>query len=225
MNEMALQERFERAVLAAGGMHPSAAVFQDLVRRYGESHRHYHTLEHIDACLVWLDWFSGCADHAEEVELSLWFHDSVYSLSGRDNETQSAELARTHLGSLGLGGAAIDRIARHIEGTESHAASDRDSALVVDLDLSILGTRPKAFDAFEQQIRREYAHVPEPVYRDARRGILQGFLSRPQLYVSPPIRAELEASARANLQRRIAELHAPRTETSVPPPELHAPGR
>ena len=58
----------------------------------------------------------------------------------------------------------------------------------------------------KRRIRREYAHVAEPTYRAARRHVLEQFLARPEIYGVPAIRAELEASARANLERRIAEL-------------------
>lgn len=201
-----LRTRFDRAAVAAGATCSTDAVFEDLVARYGESHRRYHTLAHIDACLAWLDWFCGSAERAEEVELALWFHDAVYALGDDGNERRSAQLAREHLGALGVSGAVIDRIACHIEATTKHVASGADSTLVVDLDLAILGARPRDFEHFEGQIRREYAHVSEPVYRAARRRVLQGFLSRPEIYGVPSIRAELEASARRNLARRIAQL-------------------
>jgi len=198
--------RFDRAAITAGATRSTGAIFEDLVARYRESHRCYHTLTHIDACLAWLDWFCGSAERPEEVELALWFHDAVYTLGDDGNERRSARLAREHLGALGVGDAVIDRITQHIEATTKHVASGADSTLVVDLDLSILGARPHDFDQFERQIRREYAHVADAVYRAARRCVLQDFLSRPQIYRVAPIRAELEASARLNLARRIAEL-------------------
>ena len=201
-----LGARFQRAAVAAGATRPCEGVFQDLAARYGEPHRWHHTLTHIDHCLVWLDWFCGSAERPEEVELALWFHDAVYSLAGGGNEHRSARLAREQLGSLGIGGASIDRIARHIEATEKHAAPGGDSALVSDLDLAILGASRGEFDLFEGRIRREYAHVPDLIYRPARSRVLQGFLFRPEIYRVPAIRAELEAPARANLERRTLEL-------------------
>jgi predicted metal-dependent HD superfamily phosphohydrolase len=201
-----LQARFERAARAAGAIRPCETVFRDLVARYAEPHRHYHTLAHIDACLTWLDWFSGSAEHPEEVELALWFHDAIYVLGADQNERKSAELARAQLGTVGISDSSINRLAAYIEATASHVGPCGDSALVVDLDLTILGAPPREFEIFEAQIRREYAHVAEPVYRQARCHVLQGFLSRSQIYKVPPIRAELEVSARANLERRISEL-------------------
>lgn len=202
---MDLQARFQRALAAAGATDAGSALYQELVDRHREPHRHYHTLAHIDACLAWLDWFAGAAEHPHEVELALWFHDAIYTPGAPDNEHRSAALARDRLAALGVPPAAIDRITRAIEATEHHTAAPGDASLVVDLDLTILGAPPATYDRFEHHIRQEYAHVPQPLYTAARRQVLTAFLSRPHIYRLPAIRHELETKARANLQRRIAE--------------------
>ena len=62
------------------------------------------------------------------------------------------------------------------------------------------------FQAFEQQVREEYAWVPEPLFRQKRAEVLEGFLGRPQLYRTPALREALEAQARVNLADAIAVL-------------------
>src|SRR5579871_998988 len=126
-----LQARFRRASLDAGAVGSCDDVFLELVARYGEPHRHYHTLAHVGACLVWLDWFAGSAVHPEEVELALWFHDTVYALGDADNERRSAELARARLTALGVRGEAVERVVNHVEATARHETSGGDAALVV----------------------------------------------------------------------------------------------
>jgi predicted metal-dependent HD superfamily phosphohydrolase len=202
----ALRSRFERAVEEAGGTRASQAAFAQLVARYAEAHRHYHTLAHIDACLRWLDLFRRVAEHPHEVELALWFHDVVYLPGRADNERRSAEFARLQLGALAVAAATVTRIARYVEATEQHSATGGDAALVADLDLTILGSPPSDFELFERQIRREYAHVPGPMYRVGRRRVLQRLVSRQVIYQVPQIRQQLETPARANLGRRIGEL-------------------
>jgi len=203
-----LRSRFERAAVAAGATRATGAVFEMLVARYAEPHRHYHTLTHIDACLTWLDWFRALARHPEQVELALWFHDVVYDTraGGGQNERESARLACEALRELGVPRGKRDRIARHIRATEHHTAPQGDAALVVDLDLTILGARRCDFDGFEEQIRKEYAHVPEDQFRMGRRHVLESFLGRTAIFCAPQIRDELEARARGNLRRRAAEL-------------------
>jgi len=201
-----LRARFERAAVEAGALRPSAATFDALVARYGEAHRHYHDLTHIAACLGWLDRFRDAAERPDEVELALWFHDAIYDPRAKDNELQSARLAREALGALGVERGAVDRIARLVELTETHAPGSGDAALVIDVDLTILAAAPDDFVRFEEQIRSEYAHVPDELFRPGRRRVLQSFLSTPTIYQVPRIREELETRARANLERRIAEL-------------------
>ena len=201
-----LRDRFGRAVAAAGGGAPGQVVFDDLLARYGEAHRHYHTLEHVAACLAGLDRWRQAAERPEEVELALWFHDAIYDPHGGDSERRSADLARAQLAALGVPSGAIDRVARSVEATERHEARGGDEALVIDIDLAILGASPDEVDRFERRIRQEYAHVPDALYRAGRRQVLQGFLSRPAIYQVPPVRAALEARARANLQRLVEQL-------------------
>lgn len=205
-DERKLRARFERAVAAAGATLESRATFDELVSRYGEAHRHYHTLCHVKACLGWLDRFASTAEHLEEVELALWFHDAVCTPLCRNNERRSAEFARQRLSELGIKRKAVDRVVQHIEATKHHAAAGGDSALVCDLDLAVLGAAPSDFERFERQIEREYAQVPDWMFRSGRRRVLSTFLSRPQIYHVSSIRRSLETQARANLERRVREL-------------------
>jgi predicted metal-dependent HD superfamily phosphohydrolase len=203
-----LKSRFDRAALAAGATRARDAFFADLVARYREPHRHYHTLDHIDACLSWLDRFWAVAERPDEVALALWFHDAIYTPGATDNERQSARLACDHLGALGIDAAKAGRVARYIEATKHVDPTSGDAGLVVDLDLTILGAPARDFEVFERQIRREYVHVPDAMYRLGRGHVLQRFASRPHIYQVPQLREQLEAAARANLERRIATLSA-----------------
>lgn len=78
--------------------------------------------------------------------------------------------------------------------------------MLVDIDLSILGAAPERFDAYELEIRAEYAWVPEVLFRATRRKILAEFLQQPSIYSTIEFRQNLEASARANLARSLPAL-------------------
>ena len=195
-----LEQRFYRALQGAGGEPDGGPLFAELRAAYGEPHRHYHTLNHVDACLGWLDWSVGLAEHVCEVELALWFHDAVYEIGARDSEARSAKLADRRLQARGVPQASRDRITAHILATKDHHAQTPDGRLVVDIDLAILGAPPPIFQAYERAIGREYAHVPGPLFQLARRRVLGEFLRRKAIYSVAKIRAELEVRARGNLR-------------------------
>jgi predicted metal-dependent HD superfamily phosphohydrolase len=201
-----LHDRFLRALSEAGGQRAERGLFGELVTRYGEAHRHYHTLAHLDACLGLLDRFRGSAQHPERVELALWFHDAVYDPTASDNERQSALLARSRLAAVGLPQEALEDIEAHVLATQHHRGSLPDSELAIDLDLGILGASTPEFSYFERAIRKEYAHVPDREFALGRGALLQGLLTRPEIYRVGALREELEVRARANLERRMLEL-------------------
>jgi predicted metal-dependent HD superfamily phosphohydrolase len=211
-----LRRRFLGALSDAGAQRSGSGLFEELLARYGERHRHYHTIAHVDACLGFLDWYRGLAQQPARVELALWFHDAVYELHASDNERRSAELAHARLSELGLPRLAIEDIERHVLATQRHESGSLDTNLLLDLDLSVLGAPARTFQRFEREIRAEYAHVPDLAFAVGRRAVLNGFLSRPELYRVPALREELEARARLNLTRRIAELGTADLSASKP---------
>src|ERR1700727_965137 len=80
----ALCTRLVQTLLPFGIGAPAAeSLFGEVLRAaYTEPWRHYHTLEHVGACLEALDSAlegSGVLESVKEnVELALWFHDVVY---------------------------------------------------------------------------------------------------------------------------------------------------
>jgi predicted metal-dependent HD superfamily phosphohydrolase len=183
----------------------AGAAFADLARRYGEPHRHYHTLGHLAEVLRTVrELAPGDPDPA--LLLAAWFHDVIYDPRAADNEERSAEHARTVLGSLGVPEAVRAETARLILLTRAHSAGpdDRAGQLLLDADLAILGAAEGAYDRYAAAIRREYAWVPEEDYRAGRRRVLESFMARPRLYNTEALCARAEAAARANLRREIA---------------------
>lgn len=189
-----------------------APLLAELQARYAEPQRHYHTWDHIEALRQWFGQRRAHLHDPAAVELAILFHDAVYDPTRTDNEAESARLLKD-ADLPGMSDAVRSRAVRMIEATARHEvpegldALDRsDMAEFLDMDLSILGAPRDVFDTYEQAIRREYAFVPEPLYREARRGILQRFLERPALYFSDWGRATFEVRARENLAASVAAL-------------------
>jgi predicted metal-dependent HD superfamily phosphohydrolase len=205
------QQRWVELWSRLGAQGSGASIFAQLAAGYAEPGRAYHTAEHIRDCLAELDLSRDLAQYPDQVEAALWFHDAVYRPGASDNEDQSAELARTALSMGAVPHEVADRTAALVLATR-HAGvpNSPDEQLICDIDLSILGREPGIFDAFERQIRREYAWVPEPMYRRERLAVLSGFLRRRSIYQTDQFRQRYEASARANLERLIEKLGEPR---------------
>jgi predicted metal-dependent HD superfamily phosphohydrolase len=203
------QERWLELWSRLGAQSSGTSTFALLAAAYAEPHRAYHTAEHIRDCLAELDASRHLAPHPDELEAALWFHDAIYLPAASDNEEQSAELARATLTRSGVPEAVAGRVVTLILATRHTVVpTTPDEKLICDVDLSILGRDATTFDEFERRIRREYAWVPEPVYRRERSAVLAGFLRRRWIYQTDPFRRRFEVLAHANLQRLIAELGA-----------------
>jgi predicted metal-dependent HD superfamily phosphohydrolase len=189
------------------GRQPEAGLLAQLAARYSEVHRHYHTLQHLDACLRHLAGLRAQARCASEVAMALWFHDAIYDIGATDNESRSADWASAVLTTAGVPPAVADRVHGLIMVTRhDQPPQTPDQALLLDIDLAILGAPVAVFDGYEQQIFREYQNVPAEAFRSNRRRILQGFLDRPRIYHTPTMHEAREAQARENLQRSIQAL-------------------
>lgn len=181
----------------------------ELEAAYDEPHRRYHTRRHIEQCLALLDARIDLTDEERRVlTWAIWWHDAVYDPRAADNEARSAEMARRDLAALGASLWEVEEVARLIGLTTGHAAApgDRLGEILIAIDLAILGAAPADYDAYAQQVRAEYVHVPEAVWRPGRAAVLQRFLDAPVIFPDPELRRWREAQARANLQRELASL-------------------
>ena len=200
-----LHDSWRRAWRGVGAGDDGVAVRDAVLAAYAEPHRRYHTLQHLHECI---ERFGVCIDLAErpgEVEIALWFHDAVYDVTLRDNERRSADWACRAVAASGVAGAVAERIDALVMATcHSTPPTGADAALVVDIDLAILGAEAARFAEYERQIRGEYAGVPDAEFKARRRAVLAGFLARERIYATPRLRTELEQRARANLSLAIA---------------------
>ena len=189
------------------GISENEDIYQALIKAYSEKHRRYHTGEHISATLAHLDIVADLAGHANEIEMALWFHDAIYKPFSSTNEQDSAIWASEFLSNNGVSQGQIDRVYDLIMATiHSAETQGTDQLLMVDIDLSILGTPEAVYDQFEKDVRYEYKQVRYFIYRKKRKGILTSFLEREQIYRYDYFYERLENQARANLARAIDSL-------------------
>ena len=200
-----LEQSWRRAWKGVGAHGQGQAVFNELVARYREPHRKYHTTQHLRECLAGFEGIRMPPPHPAEVEMALWFHDAIYDVNRHDNEEQSADWAYRALIEQRAPAAAAELV-RSLVMVTRHTGLPvtPDEQYLVDVDLSILGALPARFSEYETQIREEYAHVPAAIFREKRREILGVFLGRVRIYSTAHFHALLEERARENLRLAIA---------------------
>jgi predicted metal-dependent HD superfamily phosphohydrolase len=199
---------WREALPAAAPADPAARVGADLLRRWREPHRHYHTASHLAVVLAVIDEHAGHAVDADAVRLAAWYHDAVYNPQRVDNEEASALLAEAALPTLGVPSERVAEVARLVRLTASHdpAPGDRNGELLTDADLAVLASPPEVYLAYTTGVRREYAHVSEPQFVAGRAAVLHNLLCLPSLFHVPALRERWEDAARANLTRELTAL-------------------
>ena len=179
-------------------------AFRALADKYAETHRKYHTLGHIDFCLEIFDRFRRLAKDPGAVEIAVFYHDAVYDIGvpSRQNEERSADMAAQVMGGWNLPLPLISQVTRIILATtHDRIVTDSDEQLMVDIDLAGLGGSWPVFLQNHQDVRQEYAQVPEALFREKNGEILQRFFDRTPLYYHPAIEARHGVPAKENLAR------------------------
>ena len=207
----ATPRRFNELSLRVGVIEEIAErVFGGLMVLYYGENRAYHNLLHIDRMLLWLD-ESGEASDA--VELAIWFHDAIYDPQGSQNEAKSAQYFTDHFGSHidDALGADVERLILATDPTRARSGQG-DEDLIIDIDLSILGSSPKDYDIYRLSVRSEYSFVSDTDFSAGRSLILEGFLSQ-KIYATEFF-SPLESKARSNLKRELLILQAAENSSS-----------
>lgn len=211
----ARQRWFDLVGASVAGDEAVDAAFADVVARYGEPHRRYHTFAHVLDVLGTLDELltdpmspEVGPDDRTAIRAAGWLHDVVYDPTRHDNEERSAAYATATLTALGFGAARIDEVSRLIVLTAGHdvAEDDQNGKLLADADLAILGAAPDRYERYTREVREEYAHVPDEQFRAGRAAVLESFASRPRLFLTFAGVERFEELARENLRAELASL-------------------
>jgi predicted metal-dependent HD superfamily phosphohydrolase len=179
-------------------------VRDELVAAYATD-RGYHDTRHLAEVLDRLEELGEAGeefDH-EAVTLAAWFHDAVYD--GRaDAEERSAEWAGRALAGLPV----AEEVARLVRLTERHLPADDDTngCVLSDADLAILAATPERYTEYTADVRREYAHVPDDLFRAGRAAVLRDLLAKRSLFHTAHARTYWEARARTNVEAEIRAL-------------------
>jgi predicted metal-dependent HD superfamily phosphohydrolase len=178
---------------------------ENLITRYSEPHRRYHTTKHLLHVLTMIDQLADDHD-IFLVRLAAWFHDAVYAIPAGQvsNEEASARLALRELSRVGLEQEDLNQIARLVRLTETHVPGPRDpeGELLCDADLAILASDPSDYADYVAAVREEYAQLPEEGFLAGRLAVLTQLADREIFHTAKG--RQLTDAARVNLTAELA---------------------
>jgi predicted metal-dependent HD superfamily phosphohydrolase len=174
-----------------------AQLWQEIVEKYSQPTRSYHTLTHLEAIFQALKAY----EITPLLAFATFYHDIVYDVLQDDNEKHSADLAQKRLEQLNVFQKLTQKVAQLILETQTHYASSDENQLFLDADLAILGSNEAVYRDYTQQIRTEYALYDEVSYFEGRKKVLKMFLEREKIYKTPYFYEKYEKEARVNLLR------------------------
>ncbi|MFJ3900117.1 hypothetical protein [Streptomyces sp. NPDC090025] len=212
--DLDLLRRWTATLLAArsGREGPDPLPYgRNLLARWAEPQRRYHTVDHLRAVLDRIDELTDQGDEGGELELvrlAAWFHDAVYRPDRSENEERSAHLAELALTEAGLTPHEVAEVARLVRLTITHdpAPGDLNGETLCDADLAVLAGSPDTYRGYTRAVREEYAFVPDDAFRTGRTAVLTHLLALPRLFRTPYGAAAWEERARENLERELTEL-------------------
>lgn len=112
---------------------------------------------------LWARWRGGC-ERPGAVALGLWFHDAVFdphAPQAGSNELNNAVRAARSLVHAGADSDMAQRVHDLVMATQHDAPADlvsgADAQLLLDIDLSILGSPGERFERYDQDVHKEYA--------------------------------------------------------------------
>lgn len=194
-----------------GGVGNPDIHFAQIVACYSESGRFHHSLLHVKDCLEEFDVVKHLAQDPEAVEMALWTHD-IYNPKAPDHEEKSAEQAEKIFTEAQISSILIKKSGQLIMVTKKHnPGDDIDEQITSDIDMSILGTHPKRYELYKENVRLEYSDVPLYKFRLGRTTFLHAQkdkLERGELFYLPYFRHKYEENTLYNLEQEIQDLES-----------------
>jgi predicted metal-dependent HD superfamily phosphohydrolase len=181
-------------------------LWNELNSKYLESFRAYHNLNHLEEIFNYFDQYQALIEKPTLLALSIFYHDSIYSIWSNDNEEKSAAYAKECLELIGLDNADISIIQEQIIATKTHTGTSKDTLWMIDFDIAILGQSWNTYEDYTKKIRLEYNTVPSFIYKKGRKKVLQHFLKKEFIYSSTIFQETFETNAKENLTKELKSL-------------------
>ncbi|HUP10909.1 MAG TPA: hypothetical protein VM187_01810 [Niastella sp.] len=186
----------------------TAQFYQEIKSKYTSSRRHYHNLHHIAALLRFCEQYAAELKDREVVAFAVFYHDIIYNVLRKDNESRSAQVAVKRLQALQVPAGKIEQVKLYIEATQTHAVTAAvthisDLKLFLDFDMSILGAEWEAYELYTRQVRKEYRIYPDKLYNPGRKQFLQHCLQAESIFQTPVFKERYEVIAKENVGKEL----------------------
>jgi predicted metal-dependent HD superfamily phosphohydrolase len=202
-------------VLGKASKRNKLIVLGKIMAAYNNAARGYHNALHIIEFIEESKkrGLSGRKDFMAAV----LFHDIVYEpdrfvpeYRGPSNEEESALFCKTALYNCHVSGDVIQRACDLILMTQKHIApkGDRDAALFIDMDMSVLGSASSRYETYARGVAKEYLQVFKPAeYIAGRTKFLKSQREKESIFLTPHYKP-LNVPARENMAWEIENLPA-----------------
>lgn len=184
-------------------VHKITESWDSISTLYGDSKRHYHTLEHVADCLEKLDAWHKEIPERSAVEFAIWFHDIIYDAQSENNELQSAGLAKHFLGDNPL----TEKVFQLILATRANSVRfEYSESVICDINNSILAGSEEEYKIYREEVYSEHLHIPFEIFARNRIRVLKGLLTRKNLFCDALYEERYSQLAHSNMERELAEL-------------------
>lgn len=174
---------------------------------YAQTHRHYHTLEHIAKMYAELLSVKDMISDWDSVVFALFYHDYVYDPLTSDMEEQSRMFADMFLKAIEAPEYIITRTDDLILASEAHwKQGNTDIDVFIDADLAILGADAKTYNKYKDGIRKEYADIHDEVFYPKRLNLLKYFLEQKTIFSTKHFIKKYEVAAVRNIEKEVRDL-------------------
>lgn len=189
----------------------AATCIAEVEKAYGGKKRHYHNAQHILALLTHAQEYRHLLKAPLLVDFAIVYHDIVYNVLRRDNETKSGLIAAKRLTALGMHPYEAGMVKLYIEATQHHQVPQgldhaEDLAFFLDFDMAILGAPWELYEAYILAVRKEYSIYPDLLYKPGRKKFLEQTLAAPVIFHTPEFKLRFDAAARNNMEKELQYL-------------------
>jgi predicted metal-dependent HD superfamily phosphohydrolase len=182
-------------------------LWTEIRSSYSKPARYYHNMSHLNSLVEQLFTIKNQIEDWQTLTFSVAYHDIVYNTLKKDNEEKSAALAYDRMTQLNFNAIQKEKCKLQILATKQHQVSNNtDTNYFIDADLSILGSDNKSYLKYSEQIRKEYRHFPDILYKPGRRKVLAVFLDMKNIFKTKYFQDKYEEQAKINISDELKSL-------------------